>query len=201
MLVFDADGVVITPPHRFTAYMQNILHVRREDSDAFFRGAFIDCLLGRADLKESIAPFLPRWGWKGSVDALLQCWFDVENNVNHELVHVIQSLRHQGYVCAVATNQERYRLRYMRHEMRFDELFDAVVGSADVGAMKPDAAFYRAVTDRLGIRPEDVQFWDDSQANVDGARACGWQADVFTCNEDVLRALRALEVRACPDTG
>lgn len=86
VLVFDADGVVITPPHRFMAYMQNILHVRREDSDAFFRGAFIDCLLGRADLKESIAPFLPRWGWKGSVDALLQCWFNVENNVNHELV-------------------------------------------------------------------------------------------------------------------
>lgn len=132
---------------------------------------------------------MPRWGWNGSVEDFLQRWFDEENHINHELVKVIQDLREQGYYCAIATNQEKYRLRYMRDQMGFAGLFDAVFGSADVGEMKPNAGFYRGVTDRLGVKPEDILFWDDSEANVEGARAFGWRAEHYTGVEGFVRTM------------
>lgn len=188
-LVFDADGVVIDPPHRFMVYQEQVLKVPPESSREFFRGVFLDCIVGRADLKEEIAPFLPRWGWEGSVEDFLQRWFDEENHINHRLVQMIQDLRKQGYYCAIATNQEKYRLRYMRDHMGFADLFDAVFGSADVGAMKPNAGFYRQVTDGLGVDPGSVLFWDDSIANVEGARAFGWRAEHYTGIESFTRSL------------
>lgn len=187
--MFDADGVVIDPAHRFMAYMEQELKVPPESSAEFFGGAFRRCLVGRADLREEIAPFLSRWGWRGSVDEFLRVWFEEENHVNRRLATIIQDLRQAGYTCAVATNQEKYRLRYMREEMGFDRLFDAVLGSAEVGEVKPNAGFYQEVTARLGARPEEVYFWDDSEANVQGARAFGWRAEHYTGIEGFLRTI------------
>lgn len=189
ILVLDADGVVIDPAHRFMIYLQQELDVSPESSREFFGGIFRACLVGRADLKEAIAPFLPRWGWRGSVDEFLQRWFDEENSVNHGLVQLIQDLRREGCYCAVATNQEQYRLRYMRERMGFDRWFDAVFGSAEVGDVKPNAGFYREVTRRLEARPEDIWFWDDSRANVEGARSFGWRAEQYTGIDDFTRSL------------
>jgi len=190
VLVFDADGVVIDPPHRFMAYLQQELKVPPERSRRFFQGIFLECLVGQADLKEAIAPFLAEWGWSGSVEQLLQRWFEEEHCINDELVNFIQGLRKRGYACAVATNQERYRLGYMRDAMRLATLFDAVFGSAELGEMKPNAGFYRAVTERLGVSPEEILFWDDGEANVQGARAFGWWAERYTGFEGFVRKVR-----------
>ena len=53
-VLFDADGVVITPPFRFIAYLESTMGLTMDDTQAFFDGPFLDCLVGRADLKESI---------------------------------------------------------------------------------------------------------------------------------------------------
>lgn len=194
-LVFDADGVVIDSSYRFMRYLQQELKVPPERSGEFFGGAFRECLIGRADLKEVIVPFLAEWGWSGSVEGLLRLWFDLENIVNQDLLRLVRSLREQGYPCAVATNQEKHRLAYIRDEMRFSVLFDAVFGSAELGEAKPSAGFYRLVTERLGVRPEDIIFWDDSEANVEAARAFGWRAERYTGADDVVRTLK----RCLPD--
>ena len=54
----------------------------------------------------------------------------------------------------------------------------AVIGenllvSSDLGVRKPDAEIFRLALARFGAKPENTFFTDDSQANVDGARAVG----------------------------
>lgn len=186
-LLFDADGVIIDPPHRFVVYLSHELQLPRDSGSRFFEGAFRDCLVGRADLKQAIAPFLTLWGWQRSVDDFLQTWFKEEHSVNGPLVDIVQKLRQKGYFCGIATNQERCRLDYMTKNMGFGELFDGIFGSADVGAVKPTFEFYERVTNRLDVRPEEIIFWDDSEGNVAGARAFGWQAKHFTGVDDFLR--------------
>ena len=44
------------------------------------------------------------------------------------------------------------------------------------GLMKPDAEIYQRAIDELGCAPERILFFDDNQANVDGARAVGIDA-------------------------
>jgi putative hydrolase of the HAD superfamily len=66
--------------------------------------------------------------------------------------------------------------------------FDAVVGSADLGAAKPSVQAFQAAADALGVGLERCLFVDDTAGHVEAARALGMRAEVFT-GEDDLRVL------------
>lgn len=61
--------------------------------------------------------------------------------------------------------------------------------SAELGAAKPDADVYTTVTQHLGVRPDEILFFDDRQVNVDAALRAGWQAHLWTSAETVRRTL------------
>lgn len=52
--------------------------------------------------------------------------------------------------------------------------------SHDIGRLKPDATAFTRVAELAGIDPSRSLFFDDVLANVEGARAAGFQAEVFT---------------------
>lgn len=63
------------------------------------------------------------------------------------------------------------------------ELFakaDAAVFSCHVGEIKPESAIYGIAIARLGLKPEEIAFFDDLEANVMAARAAGMRAFVWT---------------------
>lgn len=62
--------------------------------------------------------------------------------------------------------------------------------SCVLGLAKPDRAIYDAVTRALGIRPEQVLFFDDTPHNVDAARAHGWHADRIDPTRETVPQLR-----------
>lgn len=185
-ILFDADGVLVTNNKKFSDHLADDLNISLEMTTPFYKGPFKDCLIGKADLKEEIAPFLPQWGWKGSVDAFLTLWFNVEHRLNQPLLDYIQLLRQRGIFCYVATNQEKYRSDYMKEYMEFGPLFDGVFASNEIGVCKPDAAFYTYILEYLHLLPEEVLFWDDTERNVEGAKALGIQAKLYTTYEDFL---------------
>lgn len=51
------------------------------------------------------------------------------------------------------------------------------IASFQIGVVKPDPESYEAVEAAIGQPSERLLFFDDSQQNVDSARACGWQAE------------------------
>jgi putative hydrolase of the HAD superfamily len=73
--------------------------------------------------------------------------------------------------------------------------FRGGVFSYQVGAMKPDAAMFRAVTERAGVAPEHCFYTDDRQANVESARACGLNAVRYETPAQLAQDLRAQGVR------
>lgn len=75
--------------------------------------------------------------------------------------------------------------------------------SAVLGARKPERRIYTRALGRFGVRPEDAILFDDSLANVEGARAAGMHAHQLTRREDggfdtegLLGALHAFAERA-----
>ena len=56
---------------------------------------------------------------------------------------------------------------------RFDELFDALVISGEVGIRKPAPEIYALAAERLGRPPERCVFVDDLAGNLKPARAIG----------------------------
>ncbi len=58
----------------------------------------------------------------------------------------------------------------------FEELFDGVIISGEVGLNKPNAAIYELGAERLGLPPSECVFVDDLRENCQGAEAVGMTA-------------------------
>jgi putative hydrolase of the HAD superfamily len=178
IILFDADGVVIHS-EMFGDHWEKTNGLVPEDMKPFYKGVFSECLVGRADLKVVIEPWLAKWKWTGTVDEFLLAWFAFENKVDPRVTQLIARLRASGVRCYLATNQEKYRTAYMRHEMRFDQVFDGVFSSAEMGVKKPAPEYYEQIVQALGADKKDMLYVDDTVANVEAARAMGIESVVY----------------------
>ena len=190
-VISDADGVLVFP-WRFAQHLTREYQITREATQAFFSGEFTDCLVGKADLAEVLPPYLAEWGWGRSVEEFMQLWFSVEDAVDEQVLNAMRMLRASGFVCCLASNQEQHRAAYMRTKMGFDAEFDALFFSCEIGAKKPDARFYKAIEDALGLPGEQIAFWDDTASHVDAAELRGWRAEKFTSAEKLEQQAAAL---------
>ena len=69
-----------------------------------------------------------------------------------------------------------------------------IFASHELGHRKPEPTAFLTTTERLGVEPEEVLFFDDLAANVEGARRVGMQAAQVTGIDDVRRALAQLGI-------
>jgi HAD superfamily hydrolase (TIGR01509 family) len=65
---------------------------------------------------------------------------------------------------------------------KFDilQMMDDRLISSEEQMIKPDLAIYNRLCEKFGLIKEECLFTDDRQANIDGARAAGMQAVLFT---------------------
>ncbi len=62
--------------------------------------------------------------------------------------------------------------------------FDHLTLSYELRVAKPEAAIYRHAVEGLGVEPGEALFLDDKAVNVEGARAVGLPAELFTSWEE-----------------
>lgn len=182
-IIFDTDGMVVITDMFSVKYCEEY-KVPYEDILPFFKNEFQPCLVGKADLKEQIKPYLEKWGWKKSVEDFLEYWFKAEHNIDQRVLEVIEKLKKSGIKCYLATNQEKYRTEYLRNQMGFDKIFDRIFSSADIGYKKPQLEFFDKVVAEIDLNKGEVQFWDDTEKNVLGAKDFGLDARQYKGFED-----------------
>ncbi|HSW74709.1 MAG TPA: HAD-IA family hydrolase [Candidatus Saccharimonadales bacterium] len=187
-LILDADGVLIHG-NDFSERLVRDYDVDRDKEKEFFTTKFQECLVGKADLKESIAPYLASFGWKGTVEGLLEYWFAEEYELNKELIEYVGRLRTSGIHVVLATNQEKYRTQYMLDHMGFDGVFDKVYSSAHLGLKKPAVEFFAHLVEDMQVDKGEVLFWDDDQRNIDGATEYGIHAEFYDGYDTFLKSM------------
>ena len=112
--------------------------------------------------------------------------------INHAVVAWAAELRAAGYLTAVLSNMPADKLRYMRERPEFDFLreFSVTLFSCDYLLVKPEREIYDTCRRLLGRLPGECLFLDDSPANVEGGRAAGLHAMLFTGVADALPQLQ-----------
>jgi putative hydrolase of the HAD superfamily len=180
--MFDADGVVIQS-EMFSHKFAQEFKVNIGELDSFFLTDFQDCLIGKSDLKIVIEQWLEKWNWSNSVDEFLLYWFKAEHHLNSELIDTIHELRENNIKCILATNQEKYRLEYMKKEMGFEKIFDKIYSSSFIGCKKPDVQYYNYILDDLNESPDNIIFYDDSPKNIENATSIGIKAYLYFKNQ------------------
>lgn len=110
---------------------------------------------------------------------------------NESTLAFMRSLKERGYKIGILTNMPTaFVPSFKRYYGDFIALADAMVVSGEEKMFKPQRRIYRLMTDRLNVKPEDVCFFDDVEANCESARSCGWKAIRFV---DVAQAKEEFE--------
>ncbi|MBI4004533.1 HAD-IA family hydrolase [Candidatus Roizmanbacteria bacterium] len=179
VLLLDVDGVIVNA-RRFSETLEKDYGLTEEDTLLFFKGKFLDCLIGKADLYEELLPHLKEWGWAKSVDEFVEYWFTSEHKIDEQLMDYVGELRKKGIKCYIVTNQEKYRTEYLLSEMNFDTLFDGIFSSAHIGFRKPREDFFLYVLRRLkGIKRDEIVLWDNTPEHIESARQLGIHAELY----------------------
>jgi putative hydrolase of the HAD superfamily len=182
-IVFDADGVLVKPPSWFVTRAHELYGVPKAEFMAFIHGEFKRCTTGELDLEVALIPLLERWQVPVSITEFIQAWLEHENVLDLGMLEEIRDLRALDLPCFVGTNQERNRANFMRLEMGLQAATNGVFASCDLGARKPDRAFFGRLAERLNLESTSLLLIDDSHENVAGARAAGWNAEHFTTRQ------------------
>jgi putative hydrolase of the HAD superfamily len=112
---------------------------------------------------------------------------------NEELFAYYRGLRDgRGLRLGILTNNVREWEPLWRSKLPIDEIFDDVVDSAFVGMRKPEPEIYALALERLGVEAGSCAFVDDTELNVEAARALGFHAVHFRDTSQAIAELDAL---------
>ena len=179
-MLFDADGMVINKPKRFSELLAEDYKVPNEKIIPFFQNEFQACLIGKIDLKDAVTPYLANWNWNGSVDDILKYWFEKENYVDKRITDLIANCRKQGIKCYLHSNQEKYRTKFMTDVMGFSKIFDDIFSSAHLGFKKPDPEFWKSVLNKISpTEKSEVLVFDDDEENFVSAKEFGFKSYLY----------------------
>ncbi|WP_338747892.1 HAD family hydrolase [Janibacter alittae] len=106
-----------------------------------------------------------------TIEDLLGIWEQFDLDL--QAIGLVEEVRRLGVRCLLATNQQDHRVRFMREVHGYDDIVDGAYWSSEVGAMKPDPAFFEHILDDLAVPADRVGFVDDVRANVESAQSLG----------------------------
>jgi 2-haloacid dehalogenase len=119
-------------------------------------------------------------------------WHEMVPHAYDDSVAVLESLIEGGHDVTMLTNFAADTFVEARKRFPFLDKPRGVTVSGEIGMIKPDRGIYEHHARTFGLEPAAALFIDDSQKNVDGAKAAGWDAVLFT---DAPRLRRDLATR------
>lgn len=131
-----------------------------------------------AEFHEQLRPYFDRPVTDREIDDAF-CKFLV--GIPVERLHALEELKRRGFnLCLLSNTNAVMWDREILAEFRKDGhdinyyFPGGIIASFQVKAYKPEEAIFRATIDRLGIKPEETLFYDDSKANLVGAARLGF---------------------------
>ena len=180
-VLFDADGVIQSPGAVRREALGGVLGPgRASEVQAFLQDMFVAeklALTSPHAFNKALEAVLRKWECRGNGEDFLKAWKMID--VRSDLVEVIRALRRSGIGCYLASNQESNRAAHMSRELGYRDLFDREFYSCDIGAAKPDSAYFLHILEVLALDANDALFLDDHEVNVAAAREAGLHGVTF----------------------
>lgn len=177
---FDLGGVIVRTEYQAPReHLAERLNMTYEDlSKAVFESETARlATIGKLSTEQHWAAVIARLGRPASEVKAIREEFFAGDVIDRAL---LESIRAMKTVCKTGLISNGWvDLRAYIAESQFEDAFDALVISAEVGLMKPAAEIYRLAAERLRVLPGQAAFVDDSPANVEAARALGMRGVLF----------------------
>ena len=190
VVLFDFGGVLVEEGFREGLYdlaRQQGLNpqaVHQAAYDAIYESGYV---LGRGTEDEFWHLLCQKTGLCGDIEPLRQA-IAARFALRPLMFTVVRSLRQQGYITAILSDQTDW-LDRMDAELHFFQDFDKVYNSYHMGKGKRDPSIFDDVLSDLGCTSRQVVFVDDDPGNVERARSRGLKALVFLNEEQCINDL------------
>jgi len=126
--------------------------------------------------------------------AAVTAWSELVPVVDHEVVALLARVRRVVPLALVSNATSRLETDLVRQGLA--DLPHTVVNTSRIGVAKPDPQVYRIAAGRVRVPVDRCLFVDDTEPNVEAARAAGMTALHYRRPEDLRAALYPL----LPDT-
>ena len=183
-LIFDFGNVLIEiDPTRSIEAFQTLGAQADLHLDADFFQDFETGAITAAEFRRALRSQLR---WASADSSIDRAWNALLLEIPPRTLHVLRSLRAQGYRLALLSNTNPIHIDEVRRRLgpfgygEFARCFERIFYSYEMGFRKPDPTIYAAVDRELGITsPAEVLFIDDNAANIAAAAAYGWRTMHF----------------------
>ena len=122
-------------------------------------------------------------------------WHEMVPHAYDDTVAILERLIDEGHDVTMLTNFAADTFAEARTRFPFLNRSRGVTVSGEVRLLKPDRAIYEHHAASFDLEPAATLFIDDSEKNVEGARAAGWQAVHFRGAPALAADLARLGVR------
>ena len=173
VVLFDLGGVLVETNGR-NALQQLLPHLDTQQVlDRWNRSSAVGLFeRGRTTEAEFASAFMQEWDLSMDEQAFLNAFAAWVPGYFNGATKLVSSLRGKHRVgCLSNTNAIHWK---RVTELR--SMFDFSFASHLTGIMKPDREAYELVVDTLKVRPTEIHFFDDLQANISAARDVGINA-------------------------
>jgi HAD superfamily hydrolase (TIGR01509 family) len=112
------------------------------------------------------------------------------------MLPIVAQMRQAGYRLGILSNTSELHWEHcLRRYCLLGAAFDVYALSYRIGRCKPEPEIFRAAAGLAGVAPGEVFFTDDLPGHVEGARAAGFDAVLYTSTAELAATLRARGVR------
>lgn len=183
-VVFDMGGVLTVDPFEACRRYAEELGLPVETFVDQLRGpTFAEVETGsrsvRDFLKFACGDVQERYGVRVDIRKLADC-LAAGQQVRPEMVALLGDLTANGVKLGILTNNAKEARSWWNSGVLPLETFTAMVDSSEIGLRKPDPAIFALTSERMGCRPDELLYFDDTAENVAGAKAAGLAAQLFT---------------------
>jgi glucose-1-phosphatase len=192
-IFFDLGGVIVRT--EFQAPRQQLaekLGMEYDDLDkiVFDSDSGLKAAMGEITPDEHWASVVQRLKRPASELSAIRDEFYAGDIVDRTLVEYIRSLRGK-YKTGLISNAWSDLRDFVVRE-KFDDAFDKMIISSEVGAMKPEPKIFQIALEQFEVRPKEAIFVDDFYINIEGCEKVGMKGVHFKDVESTLKQLRKL---------
>jgi putative hydrolase of the HAD superfamily len=186
-IIFDFGRVISAqkPSSIFRRYEDELRLERGTINSIMFDSeAWQEALVGRKTAEEFWHEIGSELGLN-SVDEIdaFRHRYHADEEINQGILDLISRL-HGNYKLAVLSNSPPGLSQWLA-DWNVLNSFDVVFCSGDEGIAKPDPDAFELTLERLGLKPNEAIFIDDTREHVEAARKLGLQGILFTTAEEL----------------
>jgi epoxide hydrolase-like predicted phosphatase len=193
VIFFDLGGVLLRT--EFQAPRQQLAERLGMEYDDLVKIVFdsdsgIKATIGEISSEEHWDSVMKRLKRPASELVAIRAEFFAGDILDRILLDYLRSLRGK-YKTGLISNAWGDLRDYIVKE-KFDDAFDKMIISAEVGAAKPEPKIFQIALEQFGVKPKEAVFVDDFLINVEGCEKVGIKGIHFKDSESTLRQLKEL---------